>query len=285
MIKQLTKIISGISLLMALAITNIAGAAEELRIVSVGGGATETIAALGGEKYLVGVDTSSTFPPEVTKLPQVGYQRTLAPEGILSLKPTVLVGTSSTGPATTLEHVKKAGVKLIILPSIPNVETVKLRIDEVANLLNAKDAGDALWKKVETDLNAAKQAQKNNKRAKKVLFLLAVPGKAPLVAGNKTEADTMIELAGARNVAATFGGYQSITPEALQELNPEVILITDDGLAAIGGQDQLWKLPGINHTTAAKNKAVISMDTGFLLNFGPRTGQAVLELTNSFASP
>lgn len=251
---------------------------EEMRIVTVGGGATETLAALGGEKYLVGVDTSSMFPLEVKKLPQVGYQRTLAPEGILSLKPTVLIGTSHAGPSATLQHIQRAGVQVMILPSEPTVETVQQRIQEVAQLLHTEEAGAQLWQKVEADLAAAKQAQKNNTVRKKILFLLAVQGKAPLVAGAHTEANTMIELAGGQNVATDFQGYRPLTPEALQELNPEIILITQDGLKALGGREQLWKLPGINHTIAAKKQAVIEMDTGFLLNFGPRTGEAALAL-------
>ena len=252
----------------------------DLRIVSVGGGATETIAALGGEKYLVGVDTSSTWPVEVTKLPQVGYQRTLAPEGILALKPTLLVGTSHTGPMPTLEHLEGAGVKVVILPSAPNLSTVKERIEEVAALLNDSAAGDQLWNKVQQDIATAQQKQQGIKKTKKVIFLLAVPGRPPMVAGKDTEADAMITLAGAENAVTDFDDYRVLTPEVLGGLNPDVILVTSNGLTAIGGQDKIWQLPGIKHTLAAKNHALISMEDGLLLNFGPRTGEALIMLTD-----
>ena len=63
-----------------------AGAAENIpRVVSGGAAITETIYALGAQGCLVAVDTFSTYPEEARKLPQVGYARQLAAEGILSM--------------------------------------------------------------------------------------------------------------------------------------------------------------------------------------------------------
>ena len=255
--------------------------AEDLRIVSVGGGVTETIYALGGQQYLVGVDTTSTWPEEAKKLPQVGYQRSLAPEGILSLKPTYLIGTSHTGPETTLQQIKTAGVNVVILPSEPKVKTIQERIQKIAQILNKETAGSDLWLKVEDQLATAKLAQVNKTETKKVLFLLVVPGRPAMVAGKNTEADLMIQLAGGRNVVNDFDDYRVLTPEAIQALNPDVILVTDDGLQSLGGLEQLKLQPGIAQTNAAKNNKFISMDSNFLLNLGPRTGDAVVQLAKS----
>jgi iron complex transport system substrate-binding protein len=255
--------------------------ANDLRIVSVGGGVTEAIYALGGQQYLVGVDTTSTWPEAAKKLPQVGYQRSLAPEGILSLKPTVLIGTSHTGPETTLQQIKTAGVNVVILPSEPKVKTIQDRIYTIAKILNKIPEGNDLWFKVEDQLATAKLAQAKIKEPKKVLFLLAVPGRPAMVAGKNTEADLMIQLAGGRNVVNDFNDYRVLTPEAIQALNPDVILVTDDGLQSMGGLEQLKLQPGIAHTNAAKNNKFISMDANFLLSLGPRTGEAVLQLSKS----
>lgn len=253
--------------------------ANDLRIVSVGGGATETIFALGGQQNVVGVDISSTWPAQVKELPQVGYQRTLAAEGILSLKPDILIVTSAAGPEPVLKQIEKAGVDVVRLPSAPSIETVKLRINEIAAILGNPEKAAPLWNKVQDDLNLAKAKQKNS-MPKKVLFLLAVPGRPPMTAGKNTEADAMITLAGAQNVVTEFESYRVLTPEAIQALNPDVILTTDDGLAAMGGVDALWRMPGLQKTNAAKEKNLIAMDLGFLLNFGPRTGEAALALTD-----
>jgi hypothetical protein len=74
------------------------GAKETERIVTVGGSATEIVYALGAGGQAVGADTSSVFPEEARKLPQVGYQRQLSAEGVLSLKPTLVVMTEDAGP-------------------------------------------------------------------------------------------------------------------------------------------------------------------------------------------
>ncbi len=53
------------------------------RIVCIGQAYNEIIYALGAQSNLVGVDYSSTYPPEIKKLPTVGYHRALSAEGIL----------------------------------------------------------------------------------------------------------------------------------------------------------------------------------------------------------
>src|SRR6478736_9018818 len=51
----------------------------------------EIIWALGAQDKVVGVDLSSTYPPEIKNVQTVGYHRALSAEGILSLHPTVIL--------------------------------------------------------------------------------------------------------------------------------------------------------------------------------------------------
>ncbi len=73
---------------------------ESPRIVSIGGPVTEIVYALGADKDLVGVDTSSIYPEAATKLPQVGYQRMLSAEGVLALHPTLILASADAGTST-----------------------------------------------------------------------------------------------------------------------------------------------------------------------------------------
>ncbi len=68
------------------------------RIVSVSGATTEIVYALGAEKQLVGTDTTSLFPAAALQTPKVGYMRQLSAEGLLSLKPDAVIGTTEAGP-------------------------------------------------------------------------------------------------------------------------------------------------------------------------------------------
>lgn len=87
------------------------------RWVSAGGALSEWITALGGEARLVGVDTTSQHPASLKALPSVGYQRQLSAEGILSLRPDVLVGTEEMGPPPVLAQIRKAGVRVELFSS------------------------------------------------------------------------------------------------------------------------------------------------------------------------
>jgi len=82
---------------------------DSSRIVSIGGAVTETIYALGLESRIVGVDTTSLYPPEALKrAPNVGYMRALSAEGILSLKPSWVIAIEGSGPPGALKLVSDA---------------------------------------------------------------------------------------------------------------------------------------------------------------------------------
>lgn len=70
--------------LLALSWTFSVTAAE--RIVVAGGSLTELIYAMGAGKRVVGVDETTSYPPETAKLPHIGYWKQLSSEGILSLR-------------------------------------------------------------------------------------------------------------------------------------------------------------------------------------------------------
>ena len=81
-------------LLLATALAALAAApalAAPARIVSLGGAVTEIVVALGAQEQLVARDSTSTFPPSVATLPDVGYVRALSPEGVLALGPELIL--------------------------------------------------------------------------------------------------------------------------------------------------------------------------------------------------
>lgn len=72
---------------------------DSSRIVFVGTANTETVYALGAGARLVGVDNSSgEYLKESAALPKVGARTTLSAEGILSLKPTLVILNTDAGP-------------------------------------------------------------------------------------------------------------------------------------------------------------------------------------------
>ena len=99
------------------------------RWVSAGGALSEWVTALGGESKLVGVDTTSQHPESLRALPSIGYQRQLSAEGILSLRPQVLVGTEDMGPPPVLAQIRGAGVQVEMFSAEPDLPTLKGNLD------------------------------------------------------------------------------------------------------------------------------------------------------------
>ncbi|MEM9527240.1 MAG: ABC transporter substrate-binding protein, partial [Bacteroidota bacterium] len=64
--------------------------AEE-RIISLSGSLTELLYDLGYAEQVVGVDVTSVYPPEVNNVPKLGHVSKLNVEGLLELKPTMVV--------------------------------------------------------------------------------------------------------------------------------------------------------------------------------------------------
>jgi iron complex transport system substrate-binding protein len=99
-----------------------------------------------------------------------------------------------------------------------------------------------------------------------------------MVGGEKTSADAMIAYAGGRNAISGFSGFKPLTPEAVIAANPDVLLLTDQGMKAVGGIGGVLRFPGVNQTRAGKEQNIVSLEAMYLLGFGPRMPLAVAEL-------
>ncbi len=254
------------------------------RIVSVGGELTEIVYALGAEARLVGVDTTSRWPVAARALPKVGYMRTLSAEGVLSLAPTLVLATTHAGPPVVLSQLREAGVPLLILPAEPNVAGVESKIRGVAGALGLESQGEVLVRTVRSRVERALTGIPAG-AGPRVLFLMGQQHGAPIAAGAGTSAHAMIELAGGSNTLTGFSGYRPVSPEALAEARPEVLLVPEHALGAMGGAEAILSRPGIEPTCAGRNRRLVVMDGLYLLGFGPRLGEAVTDLAKALREP
>ena len=243
------------------------------RVVSVGGALTEIVYALGAEAKLVGVDSTSLYPAPARSLPQVGYQRTLATEGVLSLAPTLLLATEDAGPPTVLAQLGAAGVALLRLPGKASPELVPTRIRGVGLALGKQAEAEALADHVERQLAALADALAKTPERPKVLFLFATSPGTLSIAGRDTAADAMIRLAGGRNAVVEYAGYKPMATEAAIAAAPDVVLATTEGVRQIGGPEAVLALPGFASSPAARSRRLIDIDALALLGFGPRVAE------------
>ena len=250
------------------------------RIVSLDGITTEILFALGVGEKVVGRDDSSYYPPEAQRLPSVGYQFRLSAEGILSLKPTLVIGREDVRPKEVVEQLERAGVAVVLVPTEPSVEGAKAKIRTVAQAVGRVEQGEALVRALERDLLLLRafQAQHAAKGKLRALFLyLRGPG-TTFVCGEGSTPVGVMELAGLENAAKGIRECQPMTAESVVAARPEVIVVFKKGLESVGGLEGLLKLPGVAQAPAGQKRKVVAMDDLYLGSFGPRAGRAALDL-------
>lgn len=275
------------ALCVGLLVSHHAAAAElPQRWVSAGGALSEWISALGGESKLVGVDTTSQHPESLKALPSIGYQRQLSAEGILSLRPQILVGTEETGPPPVLSQVRSAGVQVELFSAQPDLPTLQGNLHRLGKLLGADDQASQLFQAYQQLLDQQKirvtRAQLKGK-SPGVLLLLGHAGGKPLIAGKDTAADWLLQQAGGHNLA-THTGYKPFSVESLVSLDPEVLVFADRALTGDAARAALFKEnPILSSTRAAKDGRVMELDPTLLVGgLGPRLPDAMKKLSDAF---
>ncbi len=178
-----------------------------MRVVSAGGAFTEIVFRLDAQALLVGTDTTSIFPAAAAALPQVGYLRQLSAEGVLSLKPTLLLTASETGPPTVLQQLRAAGVQIVQGDGRHSIEALRGNVRLLGDALQRAERGHALDAELQRDWAATQAAITRGTPAPRVLFVLSHAATQVHVAGTDTAGDAMIRYAGGVNVMSAASGW------------------------------------------------------------------------------
>jgi len=250
------------------------------RVVAIGGAVTEIVFALGEQKHLVARDSTGTYPEAAKALPDVGYMRALSPEGVLSVDPTGIIALQGSGPKEAVDVLKKASVPYVEVPETYDNEGILERIRVVGKALGVEDKAAALAADTEAKLKAAEARTAGIDKKKRVLFILSMQGDKVMAAGAHTGADGIVRLAGAANAIEGFSGYKQLSDEAIVTAAPDVILMMDHAGPGVS-DDDLFDNAAISQTPAGQARKVIRMDGGYLLGYGPRTADAISDLSKA----
>jgi iron complex transport system substrate-binding protein len=247
------------------------------RIITAGSAITETVCALGYCDNIIASDRTSLYPAKIQQLPSIGYRSGINAEGILSLKPTIVIAEKDYVDQAVLQQLSATSVKLVIVDRKLSFEDTKKMIRQIGSVLNKDAEATRTIAGIEAELNDAQRMLAKKTKSPKVLCIYN-RGTATISAGGTDTFAEILKYAGGENVFSNIDGYKPLNTEALIKANPDYLLMVSTGFESLGGLEGVLKIPGIALTTAGKQKQIISMESLKLTNFGPRFGEAVKEL-------
>ena len=246
----------------------------------------EIIWALGAQDKVVGIDLSTTYPPEVKNVQTVGYHRALSAEGILSLHPTAVIHDNNIGPPQVVQQLQQLNIPMKTFSAKnDSFDGTKALIREMGAYFHKETRAEELCNTMDTQRAASLEKVKqytDHPRVAVIHFgrasnVYMVVGKGG--GGDGSGVSQMIELAGGQMAVENRGMQRMESPEIIAQANPDVILLTDYGYDRLGGSlDQIKALPGVATSNAAKNNRIYRIEENVLNYFGPRSGENIAKV-------
>jgi iron complex transport system substrate-binding protein len=248
------------------------------RIVPLSGSLSEIVFTLGLGDRVAARDITTTFA-QAARLPLVTRGHDVSAEGVLSLRPDLVLAETTTGPREAMDQIRAAGVPVLVVDPATGLDDVGARIRAVAGALGVPDAGERLVRRSEQRIAAVRESVPAERPRPRVAFLyLRGSASVYLIGGRGSGATSLIEAAGGVDAGADSGlekDFTALTSEALVKAAPDAILVMSKGLASVGGVDGLVKIPGVAQTPAGADRRIVAVEDGVLLTYGPRTDQVL----------
>jgi iron complex transport system substrate-binding protein len=243
------------------------------RIVSLVPAITETLFALEIGSRVVGVSAYCDHPPETRTLPKVGSFTEPVAETIVALRPDLVLTSPSPGNETTVRAIERTGVRVAVVQSEGGLREARSAILEVARVVGAGAAGEALVARIDARLDAVRQAAATLPRPTAAI----VVGREPLVlAGPGSYLGELLALAGGANVADALGGrWPRVGMEFLVASRPEVLVDLSVGMGdAPDDEDAARAWASMPSLPAVASGRVLRDRDALMLRPGPRLADA-----------
>ena len=246
----------------------------------------EIIWALGAQDTVVGIDLSTTYPPEVRKVQTVGYHRALSAESILSLHPSAIIHDNNIGPPQVVQQLQQLNMPMkTFTAKNDSFDGTKALIREMGAYFHKEARAEELCNTLDAQRTASLENVKHYSDHPRVAVIhFGRASNVYLVVGKGGGGDgggvsQMVELAGGQMAVESQRMQRMESPEIIAKANPDVILITDYGYDRLGGSvDQIKALPGVATSNAARNNHIHRIEENVLNYFGPRSGENITKV-------
>src|SRR5581483_412549 len=226
-------------------------------------------------------DLTSIYPPQITKLPSVGYHRALSAEGIISMRPTMLLTDGNVGPEAVISQVKQVGIPVVIMSPGNTPDSAQALMKRLGSEFHHEHDADSVVAKWTADMNAVLADTVKWANAPKPRVLIMHMGQIAnnyLALKRGSPGDQIVRWAGGVNAIDSVGGMLRLTPELIAKAAPDIIIATDVGYDRLGSADKFAAMPGVAETPAGKAKRIYRVDETEVMYFGPRTAASVRKI-------
>lgn len=248
------------------------------RIVSLSPAVTEIVFALGGEELLVGRTEFCVYPPEASRIENIGGISNLNIEKVLSCKPDLIISGSMV-PQKVVKQFADMGVPLVCVIEKQRFDGLFENVSKIGGLIGRADRADSLnvvlFGRIE-DMMSAPFAQTSKRPT--CYYVVGFGSGGNFTAGGNTFINDIITMAGGKNIASDSEGW-TYSLEALMQADPDFILIRAEDSARFCQMSPYDKL------SAVKQGRMVGLRDGILDLQVPRNIDAIGLLRNRFSQP
>ncbi len=237
------------------------------RIVSLLPSLTESVCAMDQCQRLVGVDSHSNYPDSVRRLPVLGGGLDPNIEGIVALKPDVVLLATSSRASQRLESL---GIKVVALEPRSHAD-VRRVLKKIGLLLEIPEAlgADRLWRIIDASVSAAAQSLPAKVRDVRVYFEV---NRGPYAAGETSFIGETLTRLGVKNIVpAALGPFPRLNPEFVVRANPDVIMVGSRSMQSMAAY------PGWGGIKAVREQRICVFgidESDVVVRPGPRMAEA-----------
>ncbi|MCR2805522.1 ABC transporter substrate-binding protein [Paenibacillus soyae] len=234
---------------------------------------TETIFAIGGGQFVVGVDEWSNYPEEAASVQKIGDMTTNI-EAVAALNPDLILA-ASTMNAEAITKLRE--LNLNVYASSPKTyDEVVAKVEELGKIMNMQEGAAEVANRMREVREQVETAVKDAE--KKKVYLEFSPG---WTVGSGEFLDELLSIAGGTNISAAQPGWYEVNAEEVITQNPQIIIYPDMGEEKSSIVAAIESRPGWETIDAVKNKQMFAVTNDPLVRVGPRLADGLLELAKA----
>jgi iron complex transport system substrate-binding protein len=194
------------------------------RIVTIFASNTEMIAALGLADRIVGIEAFTRYPPDVLSKPLVGGRLGFSVDAVVRQRPDLVIVTPARQAANQLvDPMERIGVPVVVLQQ-RNVAEVLANIRLLGRATGMQQRGDEVAAGLQARIDQVERRVSNRERPRAIMITGRIGNGLLLVARPRTYTGDAIGLAGGRFGFPGDGLLAQVSPEAVLNADPDVLL-------------------------------------------------------------